>query len=238
MSQNHTAPTPLAIRRVNSPLLHTEVAREIKRLIESGELAPGSRLSERQLGFQLGVSRTPLREALRTLAGEGLVELSPRRGALVARLDTDEVEHIFSVMEALEALAGALACEVMGDVEIDALRGLHTALLQSYKLRDAESFYALNRRIHEAILDGSHNPVLIRIYSTLNGQMKSARFMALNNARQWRDAVREHEEIMDALVHRDAERLGAALHRHLKNKRDKVKQSLGAPKQPRTASAK
>ena len=228
MSENTAKHPSSAVRRISSPLLHEEVAREIKRLIENGDLAPGSRLSERQLGFQLGVSRTPLREALRSLAGEGLVELSPRRGALVAKLDTDAVEHIFSVMEALEALAGALACEVMSDTEIEEVRELHKALLQSYELRDVESFYTLNRKIHEAILDGAHNPVLARIYSTLNGQMKRARFMALNNARQWREAVREHEEIMDALVQRDAERLGAALHRHLKNKRDKVKQSLGS----------
>lgn len=215
------------LRPVSSPLLHEEIARQLKALIQSGDLTPGQRLSERQLGVQLGVSRTPLREALRSLAGEGLVELSPRKGAQVARLDEHEIDHVFAVMEALEALAGALACESMTDDELRDLQALHAELLAAYKARDAAAFYRVNQQIHEGILRASRNPVLQRTYAALGGQMLRARFMALNNAKQWKDAVREHEEIMAALSRRDAERLDAALKRHLHSKRDKVKDSLG-----------
>ncbi len=221
-------PALLPLVPIASPLLHEEVARQLKQLIANGDLAPGSRLSERQIGAQLGVSRTPLREALRSLAGEGLIELSPRRGAQVARLDTAEVDHIFAVMEALEALAGALACEAMTDADIAAVKLQHRELMAAYKARDEEAFFQSNRQIHESILRGAGNPVLLRVYAGLSGQMKRARFMALNNQQQWREAVREHEEIMAALAQRDGARLSAALHRHLRGKRDKVKQNLGA----------
>jgi DNA-binding GntR family transcriptional regulator len=211
---------------VTSSLLHEEVTRQLKDLILQGSLAPGSRLSERQLGEQLGVSRTPLREALRALAGEGLVELSPRRGAQVARLHADDVDHIFPVMEALEALAGTLACEAMSDAQIAEAKDLHKRMAAAYRAGDEKAFFEHNRRIHELILQGSGNPVLLRLYGSLSAQMRRARFMPLNSKAQWRAAMREHEEIINALSRRDAPRLGAVLHTHLRGKRDKVRKIL------------
>ena len=217
-----------ALRPVSSLLLHEQVAQQLRELILDGTLEPGSRLSERQLGDQLGVSRTPLREALRSLAGEGLVLLLPRRGAQVARLNAAEVEHIFPVIEALEALGGALACEAMSDAQIQEVKALHTRMVAAYKAADERTFFELNRQVHERILAGAANPVLLRTYESLSGQVRRARFMALNTKAQWRQAVREHEEIIGALVSRDAERLSAALHSHLRGKRDKVRQHLVA----------
>jgi DNA-binding GntR family transcriptional regulator len=218
-----------ALRPVSSLLLHQEVAHQLRDLILDGSLEPGSRLSERQLGVELGVSRTPLREALRSLAGEGLVELLPRRGARVARLHEAEVDHIFAVLESLEALAGALACEAMSDADIAAVKSLHTRMVEAYKASDEDAFFDLNRQVHERILVGAANPVLMRMYESLSGQVRRARFMALNNRRQWADAVREHEEIIAALSSRDGERLSTALHAHLRGKRHKVKQTLVTP---------
>lgn len=214
------------LRPVSSLLLHEQVAQQLRELILDGTLEPGSRLSERQLGNQLGVSRTPLREALRSLAGEGLVLLLPRRGAQVARLNAAEVDHIFPVIEALEALAGALACEAMSDVQIQEVKALHTRMVAAYKASDERTFFELNRRVHERILAGAANPVLLRTYESLSGQMRRARYMALNTKAQWRQAVREHEEIIAALLARDGERLSTALHSHLRGKRDKVRQNL------------
>jgi DNA-binding GntR family transcriptional regulator len=214
------------LQAVTSALLHEQVARQLRQLILEGVLAPGSRLSERQLGDQLGVSRTPLREALRALAGEGLVELLPRRGAQVARLRPEDVAHIFPVMEALEALAGALACEAMSDAQIKHARGLHQHLVAAYRAGDEDAFFAWNRQIHEHILQGAANPVLLKIYEGLSGQMRRARYMALNNKQQWRQAVAEHETIIAALTDRDGERLSAALSTHLKSKRGKIMKNL------------
>jgi signal transduction histidine kinase len=146
-----------------------------------------------------------LREALRALAGEGLVVLLPRRGAQVARLDSAEVDHIFPVMEALEALAGSLACDAMSDAQIAHAKALHARLVAEYKAEDEAAFFEVNRQIHEHILAGAGNPVLLRIYGGLSGQMRRARFMALNNRKQWREAVREPCEI-SALV-REVSRL-------------------------------
>lgn len=214
------------LRPVSSLLLHEQVADQLRELILDGTLEPGSPLSERQLGAQLSVSRTPLREALRSLAGEGLVLLLPRRGAQVARLSAGDVDHIFPVIEALEALAGALACEAMSDPEITQVKMLHARMVAAYKASDEGTFFELNRQIHERILAGAGNPVLLRTYESLSGQVRRARFMALNTKQQWRQAVREHEEIIAALSARDGERLSAALHTHLRGKREKVKQNL------------
>ena len=223
MTDNASRPR---LQAVTSALLHEQVARQLRQLILDGVLAPGSRLSERQLGDQLGVSRTPLREALRALAGEGLVELLPRRGAQVARLRPEDVAHIFPVMEALEALAGALACEAMSDAQVSHARGLHQRLVAAYKAGDEDAFFTHNRQIHEHILAGAGNPVLLKIYEGLSGQMRRARYMALNNKKEWRLAVAEHEMIIDALTNRDSERLSAALSAHLKSKREKIIKNL------------
>ena len=96
----------------------------IKLLIEQGVLMPGSRIPERQLCAQLGISRTPLREAFRILAAAGLLEVQPRRGATVKRLRPDEIDHMFEVLEALEGVAGELACERMSDDELAAVVAL------------------------------------------------------------------------------------------------------------------
>jgi DNA-binding GntR family transcriptional regulator len=208
------------------PLLLDEVVKRLRAMIDDGLLAPGSRIPERQLCAQLGISRTPLREAYRVLAAEGLVELHPHRATRVAKLKAGEVDPIFQVMEALEALAGELACEHIAEEEIQDIRRLHERMLGHYRRRRKTGFFLLNQEIHERILRASANPVLIRVYGSLSGRMRRARFMSLNTEAQWREAVREHEAIMQALAARDRTALPRLLRAHLRSKRDKVKALL------------
>jgi len=221
LSTRHAAP-------ISRPLLLDEVVRRLREMIIEGALMPGSRVPERKLCTQLGISRTPLREAFRVLAGEGLIDVQPHRGATVCKLDTTEVDHIFQVMEALEALAGELACDEVPEAEIAAIRELHEKMMASYKRRQKAAFFKLNQQIHERIMRAAGNPVLARIYEGLSGQMRRARYMALNTDAQWEQAVMEHEGIMTALEARDKQALGHMLRLHLRNKRAKVKAMLAS----------
>jgi DNA-binding GntR family transcriptional regulator len=225
------------VEPISRPLLLDEVVRRMREMIVDGSLMPGSRVPERQLCAQLGISRTPLREAFRVLAGEGLIVIQPHRGATVCKLNASEVDHIFQVMEALESLAGELACEVIPATEISAIRELHEKMMASYKRRQKAAFFKLNQQIHERIMRASGNPVLARIYEGLSGQMRRARYMSLNTDAQWEQAVMEHEGIMTSLEARDKQALGHMLRLHLRNKRAKVKLMLSSEAGQTSATA-
>lgn len=214
------------LSRVEAPLLIDETARVLRELIVDGSIAPGSRLSERQLGEKLGVSRTPLREALRLLAGEQLVDLSPRRGASVTKLDPQTIEHVFRVLDSLERLAIELACGEMSDDDIAAVGELHDRMRRYREKRDKRRFFAANQEFHEAILRGSGNPVLERTYRGLSGQVRRARYMSLNTEEEWSSAVLEHERIVEALAKRDVARASRALSAHIEAKKRKVLRQL------------
>ncbi|MCO7229058.1 GntR family transcriptional regulator [Halomonas sp. CnH100-B] len=198
--------------------LYREVADRIGELIEHGELAPGERISEKQLCERFGVSRTPLREALKVLATEGLIELLPNRGARVVRLTFKKVKDTYDLMAALEGLSGELACQHISDSEIAAIRALHDAMLEHYHNRDLATYFEINQQIHESILAASRNEVLQEMYSNLSQRVKRVRYSKKMTQKFWRQAVQDHENMMAALEERDSKRLGQILRDHLCNK--------------------
>jgi DNA-binding GntR family transcriptional regulator len=206
---------PKGARRVN---LHDTVVGRLRDLIVEGTLAPGTRIAERQLCESLGVSRTPLREALKVLASEGLVELLPNRGARVARLDERDVEDMFRVMGALEALAGSLACTHISEAELAEIAALHYEMLAQYTRRDLPGYFRLNQAIHAAIVAAARNPILAATYQSLAARIRRARYFANLSDERWRHAVEEHEAILRTLQARDGPRLARLLEDHLHNK--------------------
>ncbi|ATH76493.1 MULTISPECIES: GntR family transcriptional regulator [Halomonadaceae] len=198
--------------------LYREVADRIGELIEHGELAPGERISEKQLCERFGVSRTPLREALKVLATEGLIELLPNRGARVVRLTFKKVKDTYDLMAALEGLSGELACQHISDAEIKAVRKLHDTMLEHYHQRDLASYFIVNQQIHESILAASRNEVLQEMYSNLSQRVKRVRYSKKMTQKFWRQAVQDHENMIEALEARDSPRLGQILRDHLCNK--------------------
>lgn len=202
-------------RRAN---LHDTVVSRLRDLIVEGALAPGARIAERQLCESLGVSRTPLREALKVLASEGLVELLPNRGARVARLDERDIEHMFQVMGALEALAGTLACAHVTEAELAEIAALHYEMLAQYTRRKLPEYFRLNQAIHAAIVMAARNPILASTYQSLAGRIRRARYLANLSDERWRHAVEEHESILQALQARDGARLARLLADHLRQK--------------------
>lgn len=202
--------------------LHEEVADRLRAMITEGALAPGARLNERVLCERLRVSRTPLREAFKVLASERLVELNPNRGASVVALSRSDVEQLFELMGALEGLAGQLAAERHTEAELAEIRALHFEMLAAHARRDLPAYYDLNRRIHVAISRCARNDMLAETYDSVNTRIQNLRFRSNFNQDKWNHAVREHQQMLEALEARDGSTLRALLETHLRNKRDAV----------------
>lgn len=218
------AHAPVAERR----LLHESAVDRLRDMIVQGLLAPGAKLNERELSEQLGVSRTPLREALKVLSTEGLVELQPNRGAVVATLTERMVRDIFAVMGALEALAGELACRNMTTDQFNEIRALHYQMLAHHARGELAGYFRCNQDIHLAIVEASGNATLAASYRSLNAHVRRARYMANLSQARWDQAVAEHGRILDALGRRDAAALQHLLRDHLGAKLTVALGALGA----------
>lgn len=201
-------------RIVRRPL-QEEVAARLRDLITQGAIPAGSRLNEVALGLQLGVSRTPLREAVRMLAGEGLVELVPARGAVVRRFSVEEVADSLVVLKSMEELAGRLACERASDEGIEQAASLHRAMLERYAVRDRLAYFKLNQAFHSALAALSGNAALSWTHGVLQARMKHIRFIGNAEPGKWAGAVEEHEEMVRALRARDGDALAGILGLHL-----------------------
>ncbi len=206
--------------------LHEELVGRLRDMIFSGELKGGDRVPEQKLCDMLGISRTPLREALKVLGNEGLLELLPNRGARVATLSEADIDEIFPVMGALEALSGELACARLSAAEFAEIRALHYQMALHYTRRELADYFRVNQQIHECILKAAANPTLEAQYNALAGRIRLARFRANMTDTRWDQAMREHEEMLAALDARDGKRLSEVLSRHLENKRETVKQAI------------
>jgi DNA-binding GntR family transcriptional regulator len=205
----------LASPELSARLLHEDATDRLRDMIVQGELAPGAKLNERVLCERLGVSRTPLREALKTLASEGLVALLPNRGAAVTPLTLETVREVFEVMGALEALAGDLACRHVTDAQLAEIRALHFQMLAAHARGDLAGYFRHNQAIHFAIVAASGNATLAGTYRHLNANVRRARYMANLSRARWEKAVREHEDMLAALAARDGPRLQRLLVEHL-----------------------
>ena len=203
---------------VDRRLLHETVVSQLRDLIVQGELVPESKLNERVLAEKLGTSRTPLREAIKFLASEGLVELLPNRGAVVAALKPEKMKEVFVVLGALEALAGDLACRNATEADIAEIRALHYHMLAHHARGELAQYFRYNQQIHIKLMECAGNATLAQVYRGLNAHVRRARYMANLSRERWDKAVHEHEEILDALVKRDGARLQGLLRDHLANK--------------------
>lgn len=202
--------------------LHEEAADRLRDLIVQGRLVAGVRLNERLLTSQLGVSRTPLREAIKVLATEGLVELLPNRGAIVSQMDPVRLAETLAVMGALEALAGELACLSATEAQINEIRALHYEMLAHHARGDLAGYFKFNQAIHLKIVKYSGNAVLFNAYRQLNANVRRARYLANLSKERWDAAVGEHDAILAALSARDVKRIKALLSDHLAHKLSSV----------------
>ncbi|WP_343039133.1 GntR family transcriptional regulator [Propylenella binzhouense] len=218
--------------------LHDELTARVRALITEGALAPGEKIPEKELCERFGVSRTPLREALKVLASEGIVTLRPNRGARVSALTAAELEEVFPVMGALEALSGEIACRHISDAEIAEIRALHARMVEHWRAGEREPYFRLNQAIHEAILEATRNETLKSMYRGLAGRLMKARYIANMSPERWAAAVAEHQAILAALERRDGIGLSAILKAHLAGKLATVKDWLERQEPPGNGAAR
>ncbi len=202
--------------------LHDQVALRLRTMLVEGRIPPGAKLNERELCEQLRVSRTPLREAIKLLSGEGLVDLLPNRGAVAVTLSEADVLHMFEVLASLEGLSGELAAQRVTNMELAEVRALHYEMLACFERRDLSGYYRHNANIHAAINNIAKNPVLSNTYRGINARVQFLRFRTNQDETMWKQAVKEHETMLEALDARDANLLRATLVEHVLHKRDAV----------------
>ncbi len=202
--------------------LTDQVAARLRAQLIEGQIAPGAKLNERVLCERLQVSRTPLREAIKLLAHEGLVDLLPNRGAVAVKLGEADIGHTFEVLAALEAQSGRLAAQRITAAQLTELRAKHHEMLAAYERRDLSAYYRLNAAIHAGINEAAANPVLTDSYARINARVQSLRFRTNQDEASWRLAVQEHHTMIDALSAGDGAALGQVLAEHLLHKRDTV----------------
>ena len=209
-------------------VLHQEVATRLRQRIVEGQIAPGAKLNERELSESLQVSRTPLREAIKMLAAEGLVELLPNRGAVAASLGEQDVADTFEVIAGLEGQSGELAAKRITTAELAEVQALHYEMLAAFTRRDLSTYYRLNAQIHACINAAARNPVLTQTWRNVNARLQALRFRSNFDEAKWQRAVGEHEQMVALLAARDAEGLRRLLVQHLEHKRDAVLELMRA----------
>jgi DNA-binding GntR family transcriptional regulator len=207
--------------------LHDEVADRLRQLILDGELEPRSRVNELELAERFGISRTPLREAIKILATEGLLELLPNRGARVASISDKELEDVLEVIAGLEGVAAEAACHRMTDAEIAALEAKNDAMVAAWKRRDEPAYFRLNKEIHDTLMLASGNATLAGTYATLAGRIQRARYSVHKTDEQWARAIAEHVEMIELLKKRDALALADLLRRHIRGKKAVIAAAYG-----------
>ncbi len=222
----HGSGAPDAPRDRVRASLPQQAASRLRDMILEQELVPGQPIREQAVAALLAISRTPLREALRMLAAEGLVELLPNRGAVVADPHPQAVQGMLQVMSVLEGLAGELACVQVRDEEISEIEALHFEMRAAFSRRDRLGYFKLNQRIHAAIVRSSRNETLTAYHRQLNARLYRVRYLSNEQDRSWFASVGEHEQILAALKARDGDALGCILREHLTGAWTKVRTIL------------
>lgn len=217
--------------RIGPRLLHREVVQELREMILACELEPRSRVNEPSLCERFGISRTPLREAIKLLAAEGLLELLPNRGARVAALSEAEIDELLQVIGPLEATGGELACERITDAELEVIEAAHLDMVEAWKVKDYERYFARNREIHDAIVAAGRNGTLLAVYRNLSGRVQRARYLARKTDSQWARSIEDHGLMLILLRRRDGKALAQLMLDHSKNTKTIVSAAYSVPEQ-------
>ena len=196
--------------------LHAEVTARLRSLIVESQIKPGERVPELEISKDLGVSRTPIREALKVLASEGLVDLLPLRGAVVKTFSDKDASDMLEVMGLLENFAAQKACQA-DQKKIDRVLAMHEKMKLLFAKGKRPGYFELNQKIHDALVEMSGNESLMMIHSMLSKRMRSLRYSGNSTPDNWRGALEDHEEIASALGKRDMKAIKKAVNDHFAN---------------------
>ena len=208
--------------------LGDQIADVLRKQILLGELVPGRNIPERETAEALGVSRTPLREALLILEGEGLVNTAPAKSPIVANPSVEDVTQLLLVQSALEGLAGECACEKISADELGQLEMMHDQMIVKADQAEALDFFSADMAFHEAIVAATKNQPLIKTHRQYNSRLWRARFMSSRRRVKKRSiTLREHADIVQGLRLRDKEQTSVALELHLRDAITNIASVLG-----------
>ena len=208
----------LGIPTISRKRLGDRIADVLRKQILLGELVPGRNIPERETAEALGVSRTPLREALLILEGEGLVLTAPAKSPVIANPSVGDITQLLLVQSALEGLAGECACEKITADELAQIQSMHDEMLAKADQAEALDFFSTDMAFHEAIVSATKNQPLIKTHAQYNSRLWRARFMSSRRRVKKRSiTLQEHANIVEGLRLRDKEQTSAALEHHLRD---------------------
>lgn len=219
------------IRRIS---LHEEVLIRLREMVVEGAWEPGDIIPELSVCGELQVSRTPVREALKVLAAEGLVDVLPRQGARIRVMAPSEAREIFEATGDIEAAAGRRACAFASEAAIKRIGRLHEQMRAAYAQGRRRAYFEANQAIHRAIVEAGGNSVLAGIHQRLSARMRRIRYACTNDPESWQEAMAEHEEIVRCLDARDADRLAEVLVRHMQGGWQRVSEFINAERRVAT----
>lgn len=206
--------------------LRDVVFHTLREAILKGDLKPGERLMELQLAEKLGVSRTPIREAIRMLEQEGLAVTMPRKGAEVAKMTLKDMEDVLEIREALDELAVKVACTRITEEQLQKLRNSAARFEESTKTGNLKSIAEEDVSFHDIIYEATGNPKLVNLLNNLREQIYRYRVEYLKDSSNYPILVREHQAIIDALKEKDEQRVVTAMHEHVSNQAAAVKDMI------------
>ena len=215
--------------------LHEQAASRIKGMIVGGLLPAGATLVEKDLSIALGVSRTPLREALKLLASEGLVELRQNRSARVPDWEPEEILELFEALAGIERLTAELAASRIPPGLMEDLRTRQAELERMHRDRTLDRYFALNQDIHRTIVNAARNRPLAEAHAPLQARAQWARLRALSSGSRWEESAREHRDLFGALEARDAAAAGEIAFHHVLRTGVIVAETLRAQRADRAA---
>lgn len=196
-------------------VLAEQIAAQLRRGILRGTFPPGASIKERDNAAEMGVSRTPMREAIRILANEGLLHLRPSRSPVVANPSFKEIADAVEVLLALEFLSAELACQHATDRDLDEIRNIHRTIAEQYNDIDPLDLFETDMAFHTAIARASHNDSLLATYRSYLERLWRARFLSARQKRNRERVVSQHSALVQALEARDVAAAKAAIDSHL-----------------------
>lgn len=203
--------------------LRDVVFNTLREAILKGDLKPGERLMELQLASKLGVSRTPIREAIRMLEQEGLAVTTPRKGAEVAKMTLKDMEDVLEIRDALDELAVRIACQKISDEQLKQLEDMKELFEKSTQTGNVKKIAESDVTFHDVIYEATGNPKLVTLLNNLREQVYRYRVEYIKDPKNYPTLIAEHEAILESLKNRDVKNAVEAMHVHVANQAEAVK---------------
>ena len=208
------------LKVIEKKTLHEEIANNLRELIMSGELQEGDKIKEDELCSSMGISKTPLREALRVLSVEGLIQLVPNRGSFVSTPTFEEIREMFDVMSVLEGICARAAAKKMSAKDLATLEKLHNKLEKNFKRRAQREYIRINNQFHSFVQELAGNRTLNQIVNGLRQKILLYRYQSLNLPERFEQSIQEHRDLIEAFRKKDSKKAETLMRRHLKTQCD------------------